>query len=65
MVLAQVEGNTGLGQAATGVRVTRQRPRLVVMIGVDRLHTQLGGQCGDLFDRVAVPHDQPGAFHAV
>ena len=65
MVLAGVQGDAGGGQCAAHLRVTRQRVGLVVMVGVDRLHMQLGGQLRQGLHRVAVAHQQADPFDAV
>jgi hypothetical protein len=65
LVLAQVQRDAGFGQAAPRACLAGQCGGLVVVVGVDGLHAQLPGQRHDLVLGPAVPHDQPGAFHAV
>ena len=65
MVLAGVQHDAGVGQAAAHAGVAGQRVGFVVVVGVDRLHAQLRRQPRHLVDGQPVAHEQPGAVDAV
>ncbi len=54
-----------VGERAADARVARQRVRVVVVVGVDRLHVQRRGEVDDLVGALAVAHEQADARHAV
>ena len=65
LVLARVVSHAQLGQRAAHASVAQGRGRLVVGIGIDRLHMQRCGQARQLLARPALAHDQADAFNAV
>ncbi len=60
-----MQRHAAVGQQATQLGVACECGGLVVVVGVDRLHAQPGGQRRYLVGRPAVAHDQPGALDAV
>ena len=59
MVFVGMEGNAGVGQAATHLGVARQRCWLIVVVGKDGLRLDLLGQMGNFLQGVAVQHNEP------
>ena len=58
VVLRGVQGDAAVGERAAHAGVARERVRVVVVVGEDRLHVQLGGQGDDLVGAVAVADEQ-------
>lgn len=54
-----MEDDAGIGQPAAHPGVALPRRRLVIVVGVHRLHVQGLRQTGDLFRRAPVQHDEP------
>ena len=65
MVLAGVQRDAVVGQAAAHPCVARQRVRVVVVAGIDGLHLQRLREPRDLVNRRRVAHDQAGILHPV
>ena len=59
MVFVGMEGNAGIGQAATHLGVARQRCWLIVVVGKDGLRLDLLGQMGNFLQGVAVQNNEP------
>ena len=65
VVLRGVQGDAAVGERAADAGVARQGVRVVVVVGVDRLHMELARQGDDLVAGLAVADDQADAVVAV